>query len=93
MYPVGGWTTRVCTAPTTLTDYKDKQIKIKKGVVAYIPLWSVQRDPEYYSDPLKFYPERFNAEFGGIKKYKDMGVFLPFGDGPRICLGNLYKFV
>lgn len=32
-------------------------------------------------------PERFNPEHGGVKVFKDRGVFLPFGDGPRICLG------
>lgn len=89
MYPVGGSTTRCCTATTTLIDYKDKPIKIEKDFVAIIPIWSIQRDLEYYPDPLKLYPERFNPEDGGIKKYRDMGVFLPFGDGPRICLGTV----
>lgn len=41
----------------------------------------------YYSDPVKFKPERFDAEHGGIKAFRDKCVFLPFGDGPRMCLG------
>lgn len=41
---------------------------------------------EYFQDPEEFIPERFNEELGGTKVYKDMGVFIPFGDGPRICL-------
>lgn len=44
-------------------------------------------DPEYYDEPEKFKPERFDPENGGVKEYKDKGVFFPFGDGPRICLG------
>lgn len=87
MYPPFGMTSRCCTTTTTLYDYKDKPIKIEKDLIAMIPLWSIQRDPEYYPNPLKFNPERFSPENGGVKKYKDMGVFLTFGDGPRICLG------
>lgn len=32
-------------------------------------------------------PERFDSEHGGLKAFKDKGVYLSFGDGPRICLG------
>lgn len=42
---------------------------------------------EYFHDPETFIPERFNVEHGGVKAFKDRGVFLPFGDGPRMCLG------
>ena len=55
--------------------------------VIYIPLLSIHLDPEYYEDPLQFNPDRFSIENGGAKKYKDQGVFFPFGDGPRICVG------
>ena len=41
---------------------------------------------EYYHDPKKFIPERFDVEHGGVKAFKDRGVLIPFGDGPRICL-------
>jgi cytochrome P450 len=36
---------------------------------------------------LAFNPERFDPEFGGVKSFRDRCVLLPFGDGPRICLG------
>lgn len=42
---------------------------------------------EYYNDPEEFIPERFDQEHGGLKAFIDKGVLLPFGDGPRICLG------
>lgn len=45
-------------------------------------------DERFYDEPGKFKPERFSEENGGVKKYKDMGVYFPFGDGPRICLGK-----
>lgn len=43
--------------------------------------------PEYYPDPLFFNPERFDEQHGGVKAFRDRCVLLPFGDGPRICLG------
>lgn len=42
---------------------------------------------EYYPNPHTFNPERFNEEHGGIKSFRDRCVLLPFGEGPRICLG------
>lgn len=44
-------------------------------------------DEDYYESPQEFIPERFLEENGGLKKYKDMGVYYGFGEGPRACLG------
>lgn len=89
LYPPGGVATRRCTSATYLTDDKDKRLDIEKGVITMIPLWSLHRDPEYFPDPEHFRPERFAEENGGVKKYKDMCVFMPFGEGPRQCLGKI----
>lgn len=48
---------------------------------------------EYYPEPEKFIPERFNPEHGGVKAFKDKGILLPFGDGPRICLGQRFALM
>lgn len=53
-----------------------------------ISLHSIHHDAEYYPQPEEFLPERFSQANGGTKKFKDMGIYMPFGDGPRICLGN-----
>lgn len=93
LHPPAGMLTRRCTSPTTLSDYNGKSIKIEKDMIGIIPLWSMQRDAKYYSDPDEFIPERFSAENGGAKKYRDMGVFMPFGDGPRQCLGEILALI
>lgn len=49
--------------------------------------------PEYYPNPNLFIPERFDPENGGVKAFKDRYVLLPFGDGPRICVGQRFAFM
>lgn len=77
----------MCTEDTEFVDYKDHKVTVKKGTLVHIPSYSIMRDPEHYPNPEVFDPDRFSAENGGLKSYKDKGVYLPFGDGPRICLG------
>lgn len=48
---------------------------------------------DFFHDPEDFLPERFNPEHGGIKAFKDRGVLVPFGDGPRICLGMRFALL
>lgn len=59
----------------------------------YIPIQQIHHDPEYYPEPELFKPERFDPEFGGVKAYKEKGVFLGFGEGPRICLGMKFASI
>uniref|UniRef100_A0A1B0D379 Uncharacterized protein n=1 Tax=Phlebotomus papatasi TaxID=29031 RepID=A0A1B0D379_PHLPP len=43
-----------------------------------------------FNNPEEFDPERFSPEKGGTKLYRDKGVFIPFSDGPRACLGQKF---
>ncbi|XP_055635074.1 probable cytochrome P450 28d1 [Toxorhynchites rutilus septentrionalis] len=75
-----------CTEDVELTGPKDRKIRITAGTTVTIPYF-VQFDPLYYDEPEKFKPERFAPETGGVKPYREKGVYFPFGDGPRMCLG------
>lgn len=46
-------------------------------------------DPEYFPNPEQFDPERFNKE--NKKNIKDF-TYIPFGEGPRMCLGMYIIF-
>lgn len=61
---------------------------IEKGQKIMIPLHSLHYDHRYFSDPETFDPERFTPE---EKAKRPNGVYIPFGDGPRICIGMLKK--
>lgn len=57
---------------------------IEKGVEVFIPVLGLQRDENYYDNPDDFDPERWNE-----KNIVNIGnrPYLPFGDGPRNCIG------
>lgn len=85
--PVAGFVTRKCTETTDLMDYDNRKATIEKGTPVQIPIYSIHHNAEWYHEPQIFDPDRFSPENGGVKKFKDMGVFFGFGDGPRMCLG------
>lgn len=84
----GGLLFRLCTEEKTLKDYNNKELVVEKGSTVLIPIYSIHRDPDNYESPNEFKPQRFSEENGGVKRYKEKGVWLPFGEGPRICLGK-----
>lgn len=62
---------------TNFTLKKDEQVLISTEAVHY--------DSDLYPEPYKFDPERFSPE----NKAKMSSVqFLPFGEGPRMCIGK-----
>ncbi|XP_059051583.1 cytochrome P450 9e2-like isoform X2 [Achroia grisella] len=60
---------------------------IREGEGIEIPVWAFHRDPNYFPDPQKFDPERFSEENKhNIKPY----TYMPFGIGPRNCIGSRF---
>nr|XP_022910877.1 probable cytochrome P450 6a20 [Onthophagus taurus] len=80
MYPPVHTLPRLCTQTYTLPNGST----IEKGTNVFISLIGLQRDEEYFPEPNKFNPDRFSDE---NKRNITPYTFLPFGEGPRICIG------
>ncbi|KAF2888228.1 hypothetical protein ILUMI_17945 [Ignelater luminosus] len=83
---------RVCTKSYTIEPTRDgeKPIYLKEGDSLWLPMYGLHRDPRFYPDPDRFDPERFSDENkGNIYPYS----YIPFGSGPRSCIGNRFALL
>lgn len=63
---------------------------IQRGSLLFGVPFLIQRDARYFSEPDKFLPERFadNAE-----RHLPQHVYMPFGGGPRYCVGSTFALL
>lgn len=67
----------------------EKPVHLRKGDLIMVPSIGFHYDPKYFPNPDKFDPERFSDE---NKSSIVPGTYLPFGNGPRNCIGNKHHF-
>lgn len=80
LYPPIWWTSRVNIDDDELAGYK-----IPQGTIVLVCPWTIQRHPAVWEAPDEFQPWRFLPEnTRGRHKF----AFLPFGAGPRACIGS-----
>jgi cytochrome P450 family 6 len=80
-YPPVTFLMRKATTSYTFTDTK---ITVPEGQRIWIPAFTIHRDPDIYPKPDIFDPERFREE---VVQTRHAMTYLPFGDGPRNCIG------
>ncbi|XP_069107924.1 cytochrome P450 3A8-like isoform X2 [Argopecten irradians] len=78
-YPPLARISRQCKESTVV-----KGIHIPKGALVAIPIFLIHHDPEFYPDPEEFRPERYSPD---SDCEIDPVMYLPFGGGPRMCVG------
>ncbi|XP_063361443.1 cytochrome P450 6B1-like [Cydia amplana] len=82
MFPSVGVLNRVCARPYT---FPELGLTVDPGVNIVVPVEALQNDEKYFDNPRELRPERFSPE--EIKK-RHKYLYLPFGDGPRVCIGK-----
>ncbi|KAB0797029.1 hypothetical protein PPYR_11090 [Photinus pyralis] len=88
-YPSITLSDRVCTKPFTIEPVHpgERPVHLQKGTIVGIPIFGMHRDPKFYPNPERYDPERFSDE---NKSKIEPGSYLPFGIGPRSCIGNRF---
>lgn len=83
-YPTLPFLNRICTKdyPIPNTD-----LVIKEGTPIIITHLGLMRDAKYFPLPDVFMPDRFSEE---NPNYNPV-AYIPFGDGPRTCIGERRK--
>jgi cytochrome P450 len=60
---------------------------VPKGSLVTMPFFVAQRDPRWFAQPERFDPARFG---GDAARALPRGASMPFGAGPRVCIGNSF---
>lgn len=80
LYPPVYALTRQVARPVTIAGYQ-----LRRGSMVMVPLNVIHQDERWWDEPLAFRPERFSEEH---EKHRPPYVYLPFGAGPRSCVGK-----
>ncbi len=62
---------------------------IPAGALLRITPWVLQRDPRWFAEPEAFRPERFLPDAAPPPR----GAWMPFGAGPRVCIGQHFAML
>ena len=80
LYPPAALIARAARKNIVLDDEQ-----IRAGSTVYVPVYAVHRHEKLWSEPDRFDPSRFEPE---AAKAIDQFCYLPFGAGPRTCIGQ-----
>ncbi|XP_037075070.1 cytochrome P450 3A29-like [Pollicipes pollicipes] len=69
---------------TCQRDWQCGNLRLPAGTCVTIPVWPLHLDPEVFPEPERFLPDRWLGEEG-----RQLGQYnwMPFGLGPRACIG------
>lgn len=77
---------RVCTEDMHIPH---ANYTIREGTPVVISLLGLGRDPKYFPEPERYWPDRFEED---VMMYNE-NAFIPFGDGPRQCIGECFNMI
>jgi cytochrome P450 len=85
LYPPAYVIGRKATADTTV-----RGVRVRKGHLVFVNVMGIHRRPESFPHPERFDPDRFAPE---LEKRLAPNAYLPFGGGPRVCIGNHFALM
>jgi cytochrome P450 len=85
LYPPAYIVARRAVAPVTIGGHA-----VKKNTIVFINVLGIQRRPDVWAEPEAYRPERFLDE---KEKQLPRCAYMPFGAGPRICIGNHFALM
>lgn len=90
MWPPVPAVDRLCVRDYVLDDGEGLKFTIDKGTGVWFPVQGLHHDPKFYPNPKRFTPERFSDE---NKASINPDAYLPFGVGPRNCIGSRFALM
>jgi cytochrome P450 len=85
LYPPAYMMLRRATRPVTIG-----KVDLRKGDMVLVDIIGMHRRADYFANPTRFDPDRFAPE---AEKKLPKHAYLPFGAGPRICIGNHFALM
>ena len=64
--------------------------KVQANTLVRVKTMHIHRHPDFWPEPNSFRPERFSAEESAGRP---QCAYLPFGAGPRTCIGNHFAMM
>jgi cytochrome P450 len=85
LYPPAPAMARITSRPVRIGG-----VALKKGATVLVPIYVVHRHRRLWSDPLVFDPRRFEGDAAASRhRY----AYMPFGAGPRTCVGAAFAML
>jgi cytochrome P450 len=85
LYPPAYLVGRETLRPVTIGGYA-----LAKNTLVFVNIFTMHRRPDYFPDPERFDPDRFLPEAEASQR---RGIYMPFGGGARICIGNHFALM
>jgi cytochrome P450 len=83
--PPAAVTTRMAMRDIGVDGYR-----VQAGTMLVVGIYALHRDPALWDHPLVFDPNRFSAQ---NSERRDRWQYLPFGAGPRSCIGDHFAML
>lgn len=85
LYPPAPMMFRIAVKPDQLLG-----VDVEPGAIVIVAPWILHRHKKLWDDPDAFIPDRFA---GKEREYLAGGAYMPFGVGPRICIGASFALM